>query len=238
MDSVTQMYVTQGRTFAIETPPYRFIITPFGTNLLKQSFGFRDPTWNQESGDYVFQDGTFEHEGAAVPISWLAFNERRIVIQVLGNSAAAHALYQTLNAVLAKMVAGFQEVAPLVFNEETSCVARLDFDWPALLSPVLVEQVSRRARELSTDKTMRIIKGVSIRFTLGTTITDERLSAYGIPLFDQTVVIGNRKRNVPLSERMYFTYSPCDSATHLQLVSELEASFSGSAKKSRTRRMS
>src|SRR5262249_2971586 len=130
--------------------------------------------------------------------------------------------------------AGFQEVAPLVFNEETSCVARLDFDWPTLLSPVLVEQVSRRARELSTDKTTRIIKGVSIRFTLGTTITDERLSAYGITLFDQTVAI-EPKANVPLSERMYFTYSPCDSATHLQLVSELEASFSGGAKKSRAK---
>jgi hypothetical protein len=235
MDSVSNMYVTQGRIFALEIPAFRLIITPLGTNLLKEEFGFRDPSWNQESGDYVFQDGTFEHEGVTIPIVWLGFSDRRIVLQVLGNSNAAHAFYGLLGAVLVKMAPGFQEVDPLVFNEETSCIVQLDFDWPALLSPALVTQVSKLAREFSADRTKRVIKGVSIRFTLGAVTTDEQLGEYGIPLFDTTVAV-EPKANVPLSERVYFTYSPCDSSTHLRLVSELEARLSGSsARKGRSR---
>ena len=103
-------------------------------------------------------------------------------------------------------------------------MARLDFEWITLLNPALVDQVSRRVKEFSTESIRRIVKGVSLRFTLGAMAVDERLNEYGIPLNDQQIVIEPRA-DVPLSERTYFTYSPCDSDTHLQLVSELEASL-------------
>lgn len=218
------MLVVQGRVFVPDLIPYRFIITTFGTNLLKETFGFRDPTWNQESGDYVFQDGTFEHEGAIIPVTWLGFNERRIAIQVLGSSAAAHALYISLCETLAKFTPFSQQAVPLVFNEETSCTVQLNFEWPVLLNPVLVDQISRRAEDSSTDETKRFIKGVSIRFTIGAATTAETLGAYDIQLFDQTIAI-EPKVGVPLSERIYFTYSPYSSDAHLRLVSELESSF-------------
>src|SRR5687768_17688935 len=98
MSIVTNMYVTQGRIFAPDIVPYRLIITPLGTSIINQAFGFRDANWNQENLDYVFQDGTFEYEGGTLPITWLGFNDRRIVIQVLGDSDAAHAVYAFLSA--------------------------------------------------------------------------------------------------------------------------------------------
>lgn len=233
MNKITNMYVVQGRGFAPDVIPYRFIITAFGTNLFKETLGFRDSAWSQENGDYVFQDGTFVHEGETVPITWLGFNEHRIVIQVLGTSDSANALYRSLRGMLAEIAPGFQEVAPVLFNEETSCTARLDFEWPALLNPALVDQVTRRAQEFSTDETKRVIKGVTIRFTLGAVITSENLSAYDFTLTDQTIAI-EPKAGVPLSEQLYFTYSPCNSDTHIQLVSELERSLSKGRRKGRS----
>lgn len=227
------MLVMQVRVFAPDVVPYRLIITPLGTNLLKQSFGFRDASWNQENGDYVFQDGTLEHQGAIVPIIWLGFNDRRIVIQVQGDSGAAHAAYSAVSAILAELVPTFRDPVPLLFNEETSCSARLDFEWTALLNPVLVGQVTRKVKESSPKETEMAVKGVTLRFTLGAARKDELLNDYGITIFDQIVAV-EPKANVPLSERVYFTYSPCDSDTHLKLVSELEASLSKKASRPRS----
>lgn len=224
MDTVSNMYVVQGRIFAPDIVPYRLVVTPFGTDLLKQKFSFREASWNQENWDYVLQDGTLENNGRIIPVTWLGFNDRRIVIQVLGNSAAAHAVYAALEEALAQLSPSFGESKSLLLNEETSCSAHLDFDWTELLNPVFADLVSRRAEELSTNELRKTLKTASIRFTIGTETTDERLSGYSVLLSDQTLTI-EPKAAVPLAERIYFTYSPCDSETHLQLVSDIEQSL-------------
>jgi hypothetical protein len=225
MNDVTTMYVIQGRVFAPDIVPYRLIITPFGTGQLKQALGFRDAAWSQDNGDYVFQDGTVEHKGVAVPITWLGFNERRIVVQVLGDSEAAHVAYSYIDAVLTELAPSFQGAKPLALNEETSYTARLNFEWASLLNHALVEQVSQFAKRSSTEDVRRVLKGVSIRFTLGAVVTNERLTEHGLTFQDQTVAIEPRVE-VPLSEQVYFTYSPCDSNAHLKFVSKLETSLS------------
>jgi len=225
MPVVTNLYVTQGRIFAPDIVPYRLVITPLGTSLINQAFGFRDANWSQENLDYVFQDGTFEYQGGNLPITWLGFNDRRIVIQVLGDSDAAHAVYSFLCEALTQLTPGFQEARPLLLNEETSCTVRLSFDWRALLNPALVDLVSDKVKEFTTEEARRFIKGLSIRFTIGAVTADERLRDYGVSLFDQTIAV-EPKANVPLSERIYFTYSPFDSDTHLKLISDLETNLS------------
>lgn len=231
MKNITNMSVIQGRIFAPDAIPYRLITTPSGTNFLKEIFGFGSAALSQENWDYVFQDGTLERkgEGGVVPITWVGFNDRRIVVQVLGDSADAHAVYLAISERLVELYPGFRNAAPLVFNEETSCVARLDFEWTALLSPVVIEQIAKLVGELSTEDVRRIIKNVNVRFTLGSVASDNSLREYGITLYDPTVIIEPRA-DVPLSERFYFTSSPCDSDAHLKFVSELETRLSQSKK--------
>ncbi|HEX4494863.1 MAG TPA: hypothetical protein VIE43_04260 [Thermoanaerobaculia bacterium] len=238
MSDMATMYVIQGRVFAPDVVPYRLIITPFGTNHLKQALGFRDATWNQDNGDYVFQDGALEYDGVVVPVMWLGFNERRIVVQVQGDSAAAHNAYSSVSVALTELVPGFQGAEPIVLNEETSYAARLNFEWSSLLNPVIVDQLSVLAKHLSTGNVRRVVKGVSLRFTLGAVSADEKLSEYGIALQDQTVVIEPRA-DVPLAEQVYFTYSPCDSDAHLKMVSGLDDNLTktkiGAKKRARVR---
>jgi len=221
MDTISNMYVIQGRTFAPDMVPYRLVITPYGTNLLKQALGFRDASWNQEISDYVFQDGTLDHKGIAIPVTWLGFNDRRIVIQVLGDSDAARAVYSSVRIVLAQLSPAFEGVEPLLLNEETSCSAHLDFAWTELLNPKLAALVSRKVKDLSTKELRKVLKNVSIRFTIGSVTIDEELSEYGVSLTDQLIAV-EPKAAVPFAEQLYFTYSPCDSDTHLRLVSDIE----------------
>jgi hypothetical protein len=226
MENITNMYVMQSRVFAPDAVPYRLIITPFGTNFLRQELGFREASWNQENLDYVFQDAALEYNEIMVPITWLGFNDRRIVIQVQGNSDAAHAAYSAVSLALAKLASEFQYATPVLFNEETSCTAKLNFEWTALLNPALVDQVSKKLSELSAaDDVRAITKDVTVRFAIGAAATDSNLSGYGITRFDQTIAI-EPKTGAPLSERLYFTYSPLDSDSHLRFVAGIETRLS------------
>lgn len=234
MKNIANMYVMQTRLFPPDVIPFRLVIAPTGAALLYEAFNFRDATFNQETSDYIFQDGTLGRTGNAdaVPITWLSFRERRMVVQVLGDSEAAHAVYAAVSEKLADLTPAFQNHPPLLFSEETSCVAQLDFDWTTLLNPSLVDLVTRHAKSLTTEKIEKAIRGVSLRFSIGATISEE-LRDYGVTFSDQTIAIEPRA-DVPLSERIYFTYSPCDSDTHLRLVSELESSLAKRGTRKRT----
>lgn len=234
MRNVTGMYVQQTRLFAPDVVPYRLVVTSLGANQLRQALGFGSTNW-QENLEYVFQDGTIEHQGSIVPITLASFHDRRILVQVLGDSSAAHASYSAISRVLSELDPSFRNAEPLAFAEETSCAAQLDFEWTALFNPALVEHVSKRAQELSSEQAVRFIKGVSVRFTLGLEAKSKDLSERGITLFDQIISVEPRA-DTPLSEQTYFTYSPCDSDTHLRLVSELEAHLVGRAKSEPSRR--
>jgi hypothetical protein len=228
MKNVTGMHVQQTRLFSPDTVPYRFVITALGTNWLRESLGFNSTNW-QDNLEYIFQDGTIEHQGSIAPITWASFHDRRIFIQVLGDSSAANAAYAAICKVLTELDPSFEGATPLVTTEETSCTVQLGFDWSTLLNPVLVEHISRQAKEFSSEQVGRFVKGASLRFTLGVEIKRKELSEHGISSSDQSIVVEPRT-DTPLSERTYYTYSPCDSDTHLRLVSELEASLSSRQK--------
>jgi hypothetical protein len=234
MKNVTGMYVQQTRLFAPDVVPYRLIITSFGADRLRQALGFGSTNW-QENLEYVFQDGTVEYQGSKISITWASFHDRRIVVQVLGDSGAARAAYAAISEVLAELAPSFRGVTPLAYTEETSCSAQLGFDWSSLFNPALVDYVSQRAREFSSEQVGRFIKGMSVRFVLGIERKDRELSEHGIPLFDQNLIVEPRA-DTPLSEHIYYTYSPCDSDTHLRLISELEANLSGRVGRSHSRR--
>jgi len=217
--NVTGMYVQQTRLFAPDVVPYRHVITSLGANRMRQALGFGSTNW-QENLEYVFQDGTIEHQGSIVPITWASFHDRRILVQVLGNSSAAHAAYVAIRGVLCELNPDFQGAEPLILTEETSCSVQLDFDWTALLNPVFAEYVSQRVEDFSTEHVRRFLKGFTVRFLLGSE-AHRALTERGITVSDQNLTIEPRA-DTPLSEQLFHAYSPCDSDTHLSLVSELE----------------
>jgi hypothetical protein len=133
MNNVTGMFVLQTRLFAPDVVPYHHVITSLGSNRLRQAFGFGSTNW-QENLEYIFQDGTIEHQGRVFPITWVGVHDRRILIQVLGDSSAAHAAYSAISEVLTEFNPGFRDAAPLISTEETSCTVQLDFEWTALFN--------------------------------------------------------------------------------------------------------
>ena len=124
------------------------------------------------------------------------------------------------------MNSGANSISTSLIAEYAACAAQLDFDWTALFNPALVDQVSRWAQEFSSEQGERFIRSTSVRFTLGVANKSIKLSEQGVTLYDHALIIEPRA-DTPLSERIYHTYSPCDSDTHLRLVAELEANLLG-----------
>lgn len=234
MKNVTGMYVQQTRLFAPDVVPYRLVTTAKGMDRMKEVLGFNNTNW-QENLEFAFQGGTIEYQGMIVPLTWVSFHDRRIIVQVLGDSGAAHAAYAAIDEVLAELAPGFRGAIPLWASDETTCIAQLDFDWTALFNPAFVDYVSRRVREFSSAEVERFIRGVNVRFTLGIEKKSKELSEHGVTLFDQSLIVEPRA-DTPLSDRIYHTYSPSDSDTHLRLVAELEKNLSGLGRGGRSRR--
>ena len=235
MKAIAGMYVQQTRLFAPDVVPYRLVIAALGANRLREALGFGSTNW-QENLEYVFQDGTIEYQGNICPITWASFHDRRILVQVFGDSGAAHAAYAAISEVLVDLAPSFRGATPLLIAEETSCAAQLDFDWTALFNPVLVDHITQQVEGVSSEEAKRFIKGINVRFTFGIEKKSKELSERGITLFDQSITVEPRA-DTPLSERIYHTYSPCGSDAHLKLVSELEAKLlSGQAARHPSRR--
>ena len=233
MKNITSLFSMQWRIYAPGVVPYRFIITPWGTAFLQHYLNFREADWNGE--DYVFQDGTFkgDDDNEQIFISAISFNDRRVVVQVRGDRDAANIVVAVLGDALGQLDRDYPAAVPLLVGEETSCVAQLNFDWTALLSPAMVEQAKEWAEAASAEDAEKAIKGVSVRFTLNVK-PSQRLTEYGVNLWDQTLTVEPRV-DMPLSERTYFTYSPCDSENHLKLLAGLEAKLSRKASRTSKR---
>jgi len=218
MVSIRYLSVTQFRIFRPDAVPFALLRTPVGSGHLKTQMGFRTVGFNAETGDLVFEDGAFRRNegGPLIVVTSAAFNNRRIVLSVIGDSELAQGAYATIQELFS--ASGFTLPDPVISTEETICVAELDFEWQALLNPEISSMATEFAKGLPV---VPRIRGAGIKITFGFS-PDQHLEEYGANLNDKQLVVEPRA-DVPLSERVYFTASPSGSEAHIALVEALEA---------------
>jgi hypothetical protein len=223
MKSVRSMTVTQFRIFEPDLIPYRVIVTPGATSVIEKVMGFRSSGRLQEFDEMVFRDGSFQitEGGPVIVISEMHINERRIILQVEGNSKTADQAYAMLKAIVERFGERVKDAEPMFFTEETRSVVELEFDWSSLVSPELAALANEFVSVPADPLAQQYVKSMSAQIIIGTRI-DKILTESGVVATDKALVIEPRI-DVPLSERVYFTRSPTDSETHLALVKDLEA---------------
>lgn len=223
MRSVRSMAVTQFRIFPPDLIPFLMIVTPSAANIIQQVMGFRSVGRNAEIAEVIFQEGSFKisDDKPTIVVTEMRINERRVIIQVEGNSGTANQAYSLLREICSRFGDRFRDAEPTLLTEETKSVVELEFDWSSLLNPALVAVANDFAAGHAGSLVQQYIKSVSVQVVIGTRIAEE-LTEAGIVATDKPLVIEPRT-DVPLSERVYFTRSPSDSETHLALIRDLEA---------------
>jgi hypothetical protein len=228
--------VKQFRIFRPDTLPFPLLRTRSGVEALKTMLRFRDAIIDPVSSDIAFNGGDVQDGTRFIVVNSLQINPQRMVLDVAADSASANLAFQAVAAVFAQLgraFGGVEAEEPLVFTEETTCIARLAFQWEELLSEKFADFVSAKVLpQASTRDGDASVSGLQLRLLI-------KYDAKNAALKDHNVFLGNKglivepRENLPLSERTYFTSSPLSSDAHLRLLGELESSLSGDRQSAR-----
>lgn len=225
MRDISDIEVRQVRIFPVDVFPVMKLALPQIGQAFRERFGW-GAAEAQKDGDMLLSPGSFSvpDGGEVVAIRALQFNERRMILTVVGGSGVANLANRAILSFFAD-AAGWKPVEPLVLTEETTCVATLDFEWTDLLSPAVAAFArGPMLKAISATASARAeIRGLSFSFRLSYFDAPASLGEHGVTLSDKRLVVEPRM-NTPLAERRFFTFSPTDSDTHLRLLSQLEES--------------
>jgi hypothetical protein len=171
-----------------------------------------------------FTNGEFNHKDKSYLIERLNIEERKIIISMVSHSKIVNALFDNLRALLKGLDLRDTKpkYEPLVKADETSCVVKLEFSIRELLenSPLshfhdyLTDKVQSNGFEIE------VIPSV-IRFKISYLKQPESFKKHKITLTDKDFVLEVRDRT-SYEEQIYYTFSPTDSDTHIDLINKLE----------------
>lgn len=236
MKDIVDLNVTQVRLYPNDVLPLPALALERNLAPFREVLRFKtvSPTESKpEAVTLVFLKGEIEHEGRAHLIDELIIEAQRLTFSVFGSSAVANALYDEVRKILiaADPAGVFAKAKPYVTTEETGCIVTLDVDFRKLFSPPLLQFLEKTVRP-RTSTQIATSEVVPFKFSakLSYEILDPDLKKAGVRLLDKALTIEPRMRT-RLEDRRYFTQSPTDSETHLNLLQAFEKAFGGTTKK-------
>ncbi len=221
MKDVSLLEVRQVRIFPADRLAFAHLAAASATLALAKLLGGAVSSVSVP-GELTFVAGSFVDDDGKTTrvIKTIQISDRRIVLVVEGDSAAANKAYELVRAFVAEI--GTDPGKPLTLTEETTCVATLDFDWTALIAPAVRDfGLGVMLEKLSSAGSSPEIRGLSFSFRLSYPDVPEELHRHGVTLAEKAFTIEPRIQT-PLSERRYFTSSPTDTSSHFKLIEALE----------------
>ncbi len=230
MKDLMAQVVTQVRIYPPDWIPYRQLTAANGIALFKEVLAFRGTGVAGDSGDLAFEGGTLSLEGQPpIHINQVQINDRRIIVQVAGDSDGANASF----AMIAKIFDGLRRVdleeSPQIVTDDTASVATFSFGWEDLISDKVAAFSKLLLEQPEFEGTSPFIKSISVRVQLGFLEKEEHKST-GISLSDKVLTLETRK-DTPIRERRFYTTLPFASQKASALLGKLEASLSRPKKK-------
>jgi hypothetical protein len=167
----------------------------------------------------VFNYGiSFEPEESGTAIRLLHFEQRRIVIDVVGPSSAIEPTFSRLRTILEDLRTPERHpaiVEPVSVRDHSEIRATLDFD-PEQLVPSTVMSAAADILDASVHRIVPVL-------TLRVSDSDEYAGG-GVPI-TQTCTLDIRA-GTSVTDRIYYCSAPVDSDRHLRFLSKVESSLS------------
>lgn len=175
----------------------------------------------------VFDMGVWvSSEKQMVPIRFLHFEQRRIVIDVAGPSSAISEIYDHLQLFLAPMHA--TDGSPVIGQSEqilnySEITARFPFPLDAVLALPIRNLLSRISSHQGKGKNMVLVPTLAWQ----TQVANKELAVVAEPNDTSSFTFALRAGTRP-EENIYFSSAPLDSDAHLAYLTKLEAALSSS----------
>lgn len=198
-----------------------------------KAFGFRQAEVRQDNTrnlvGFLFRSGLFNSsDGGQVAIKRLELEDRKLIIEMEGNSDQAAEFYSYLVSNFADLAERTHEnfLEPILVAFESEIIAHLFFPVTNLLSQDYLQFIQTEAVEKigSEYGNVRIIPA-TIAFDVDVLVKDTYLSDHRIALtrkeFSVQPAVGH-----PIEEQIYISKAPVDTQTHVKLLEHLEAAMS------------
>jgi hypothetical protein len=238
MKDVQDLRVSQVRIFPVGSIPYEVFSVSENLTQLKDFFSFSNqevPVPLFEAGApkvIILAAGQFKHEDKNIIINRLHFDNRKIVLEVVGNSNEADGVFGNIIAHINKISSNcrLDEQMCQLKTQETKCMVGLDIDFWNVFSEEMKRFIQKEAPQ-SLKYPLRSIEPKNLSFEVAFQQT-ESLQEDRITLTPKKITI-EPQTGIPLSKGIFYTQSPFDSETHLKLIESFEKAFLPKRKKSK-----
>lgn len=238
MDEVTSLTSKQVRIYAPGMVPLIAMRSAAGAETTRNFFGFKEAVLNPSEPEVTFVYGlSVPREGdKVVSITYLEVTQQKISWEVLGDSSAANGLNAKLISLFTELSPEIEHAEPLLFTQESHCSVRLEFSWKDLVSERTAKAIEGMAcPRLDLPIASARLASMNLRFKVQYDVSDVRIKEFGIGVLDKALII-EPQQNTPLSDRIFFTSSPLDSESHLNLVRDFERAIMAKQGRGATRR--
>jgi hypothetical protein len=232
MKNIRELTSVQIRIFPADYILYNYLLRKDFVDFIldKYKFTSHEMPFGNAPGDtpkvLVFKSGECKIEKKKLIIKRLAFENRRIVTDTLSTSKEATKLFNIIAKDIDKFQTdgNFKSSDVSFLSEEASCIVSLDFDYKDMFSEKFITFLNEDLKSRMRHDVFEVYPKL-IRFEISFK-PDEKLRKNRITLSPKQLIIEPRTEH-PLDERVFFTSSPCDTDTHLNILGTLEKTFKG-----------
>ena len=231
MKNIRELRTTQIRIFPTDEIHFQSLQRQTAINKIKEKYKLKNiitPTIPEIPSIeiqkiLIFTNGEFVYKNKTYLVDRLVIENRRIIITMASHSEIADEFYTDLRNLLIELDLrdAKSNYNALVKSEETTCVAKLDFYLYQLFERNFINNFQQTLLNKieSHGCKIEIVPNV-VRFKINYLNEPELYRKNKITFADKEFILEVRERT-SYEDRIYFTSSPTDTKTHLELLSEI-----------------
>lgn len=235
MKGIRDLKSTQIRIFPIDEIGFKSLQRPSALAQIQEKYKLKPNPQiilegiPAESHVMSFTNGEFNYENKVFLIERLSIEERRIIICMASPSNIVELLFDNLRKLLIDLDLRDtkSKYEPIITAQETSCVTILDFSFADLIKDsVLSDFNDYMLKKVQTHGCKIEIVPSAIQFKISYLKQPDSFGKHKFTLNEKNIVLEIRDRTA-YEDNLFYTFSPTDSETHIELLNELEKRVHG-----------
>jgi len=213
-----------------EQLPFNYLVLDETAKLINDVFHFKGIELLPKADEqplFLFSMGTLADDKDNGLITKIEIERRRILIEVDGDSKFADSVHTRLREVFQEIEGPPKvEMDTIIESYDSLIISQLDFHANQLIEPGLISIINGPlVDESKSDIAFSKMNHFILRFRMDYFISDEKMKEYKVTISPKVFSLGPRDGTL-LSEQLFLSEAPLDTATHVEILKRIEAHYS------------
>lgn len=231
MKEITDLTVGQVRVYQVNVVPFNHFFDERNIQSIRDVCEFQsiDSLVDGENAHQavIFKNGVFSIDDEKYVVNHLTFETRRVNFKILADSSIASRFFEQLTDKIITIDKDdrFKNVKPILLSQTTTCIVTLDVSFEDIFSPKLIKYLEGNViKNTKVKKTKNHVRPIRFSALISYQPTDKSYDDQFVTIDRKFFTVEPRARTSE-KERRYYTESPTDSDSHLELIEEFEKIF-------------